>query len=252
MLPRASHAPPVLLVVLLAGCGTRPAPEPGPAPPKSGDEKLLADLEGQIAAKEKELAELRAKADAVRARLAAGKTGGGATGVSAVQKLIDGIPADEQPRAGVGDTIERSKANDWLYKNLVGKTVELSGKVAVSEVLPASGGTGYYGTLVVGERVYYGNFLSSVSNPGQVRTGGADWKVLATLHVTGPEVKYRNLDEANARRFRDLKGKTVRVAGRDTRAVFDLGNSTGRPPELTLFVQVTEIEGVELASLEKQ
>src|SRR3954471_24988026 len=52
--------------------------------------------------------------------------------LSAIQKIVDEIPAESQPndsRDATG-TVQRDKANQWLAENLVGKPVEFSIKIS--------------------------------------------------------------------------------------------------------------------------
>ncbi len=195
----------VLSLITSSGCGgnrSEPIPEGGKTgkltanstPSQAATGEATADLERQIADKEKELADLRKKADSLRAQPAEV-----AQPVS-LQKLLDGIPKDSQPQPEEDRVIERSKANQWVQKHLVGKPVTFSVQVGHVQLVPE--GDGYSGWVDLGKRA-----TTSTNYHGEVQCGGSSWKVYLGIP------RFANLNESDAKRLRELKGKTVKFQG---------------------------------------
>lgn len=137
--------------------------------------------------------------------------GGTPSPVAELQKLLDTIPKESQPRTDKDGTIERNKANQWLKEHMVGKPLSLSATATEVDVSPqgdvynVSVNLGEPGKLANGKPIFSGYTKFGVL--GTVRAGGADWP--ACLEAC----PFRGVDEATAKRLRDLKGKTVTVRG---------------------------------------
>src|SRR4051812_11745693 len=97
----------VLVVFGLAGVGGVAADDPKPTAPAR-----LAELEKEIAAKEKDLTALRAEADALRKRIAAGDAPKDKV-YRTPQELFADMPKDAYPKFGPAAGIERGAALKW-------------------------------------------------------------------------------------------------------------------------------------------
>ena len=143
---------------------------------------------------------------------------------NSLQKFLDSIPKDSQPRADKDGELERIKAGKWIEANCEGKALEL--KVVLGDIDVAQRDNGYSVTVVIGKPFTgKGDELLTAArfgNAGKVRAGGSDWS-LVTYGFT-----WRNLDESAVKRIRDLKGKTVTFGFR-----LDKVDNSANPPKLT-------------------
>lgn len=127
----------VLFLTLIIGCGPNVTPGVPPSadtgdPTKKSEvlvdltaqEKGPADLDRQIAAKEKELADLKAKADAWRDKIVKAK-GAGAGGTTPLFELLAKLPKDCWPK-DKNDSLRKAEAEKWFKNNLTGKRVSWS------------------------------------------------------------------------------------------------------------------------------
>lgn len=142
------------------------------------------------------------------------KAKNGQPSLANLQKLLDRIPKDSQPRADNKGEVERNKANEWMKKNIAGEMVELS--VKVGHVLTQSRGDKTSVCLTMGEGLLLDGkvFWYDLGYPGQVRSGGSSWAVLLCVR------EWKDLDEAPAKRLRDLDGKTITILGQIAGAEF--------------------------------
>jgi hypothetical protein len=118
----------VLIVLLSCGGSARrealiasdketPPKKAGAAAGLAAQEKELADIEEQIAAKDKELAQLQARARDLRDKIAAAKASGE---LPALADLLAQLPKDRWPE-DQGDSLKWLQANEWFENNLSGK-----------------------------------------------------------------------------------------------------------------------------------
>jgi hypothetical protein len=84
-------------------------------------------LEAAIAAKEKELAALRAEADALRKQLA--PDGAGEKVYKSVAELLADLPKDKYPKGGENGIPEDAACSEWMTKNVVGRVIEWKDKI---------------------------------------------------------------------------------------------------------------------------
>lgn len=261
-----------LFLPALAACGDKPAPAVAPGgddPPAArppADEKELAELERQIEAKAKELAELRKRADALRARIAAAKGPGGGKAYTSVERLLAAMPKEKYPQ-GPRKLIELNAADRWLKDNVAGKAIEWTAEVEDVKELDTSvvnrdrkGPT--YALIFYhrGEETFHSSDWGNVFvEPGQAWGGESrlgDDAVVAMI-ARGSwgfgEQKALSaaepLDEATAKRLRDLRGKvTFRAKIEDARFGYCRlsGQSSAQKLVLMLVVKVVAVNGVEV------
>lgn len=113
------------LMILLCTFGLAMADDPAPLPKAElpGAKKKLAQLDAEIADKEKELSTLRTEADKLRQRIAA--TEGSKEKVyKKPEELFGDLPKSAYPKFGPAGGIERAAAKKWCKANLVGRRVE--------------------------------------------------------------------------------------------------------------------------------
>jgi hypothetical protein len=219
------------------------------APPDdlAGQEKKLADLDRQIAAKEKELAELKAKAEAVRLAVAKAK---GVKVYKSPAELFAGMPKDARPKAGKAGTPERAAATAWMRKNRVGQQVEWVATIA---------------EVVIEERRQApGTFLVLLSPPrfqtwalGDAFPFGADKcrvRILVRMAegLYGSYLSFSPVSAATAKTLREFKGKQVAVRGTITDAQFGVNPSADKFLWCSLRVTFVSIGGYVLPLLKKE
>ena len=129
--------------------------------------------------------------------------------VASLQKILDAIPTDSQPRDDIEGTVELIKANEWLKRNLVGKPIEFKAHLVDAKVVEGLPGIsriepGKYSVQVEFARAQVDTILA-----GKVRSGGADW----TVYISASAVFHPFLDEATVRRLQKLRGKDVTIVG---------------------------------------
>jgi hypothetical protein len=130
--------------------------------------------------------------------------------LSAIQKIVDEIPAESQPKDSrdATGTLQRDKANQWLAENLVGKPVEFSIKITKVSIAPVPGYHGVKGAMIeiANEQLLPNGML--LIDAGKLHSGGTNWQLFYVLPKPQPHGK---LDEAASERLQQLKGKTVKV-----------------------------------------
>jgi len=183
----------VLAIALGCGGGQPPAtgsgdpggsPSVGPAADAAPDDKELAELDRQIEAKEKELTTLRAKADALRAKIAAKQPAGDAV---PLLELLGRFPKDRWPKDKT-DSLRIEQAKQWYGKNAVGRRVII--------VVPAEA----FSFSSEGD----GKWLASAGfGAGQAEMMGGKWGV-----SVGGGLKVKGLSGADAERLRALPKDT--------------------------------------------
>ena len=189
------------------------------------------------------------------------------TSLADLQKLIDGIPKDSQPRADKDGAIERSKADAWLKANAVGTKIEITGDFSLVNV--HASGEKHYNVFVA-----MGTSAKKVKNevvagvdpnepswgciPGTIRAGGVSWEVwLAAAWGADDErikrpaygLAWWGLNESAATWLRDLKGTRGTVRGVMSAARFAthyplIGETESRPNFQVGLTDVT-INGID-------
>jgi hypothetical protein len=173
----------------------------------------------------------------------------GKESLAELQKLLDGIPKESQPRADKDGEIERNKANKWLEANVIGKKLSLSTKVG--DVGIKADGDKYRVSLTMGRPVLLdGQNVWEFGHVGDVRVGGRDWPVVLDARDFAFGTGYRLVvDEAAAKRIRDLKGKVATIQGTVDAAAFSpevpFNNTTVTGPYLSLRIRELSVDGVE-------
>lgn len=245
----------LMCTAFAVGCGSKtpglPGSGDGPrAELPAAEAKDLAELEKQIAAKKKELADLEARANAIRA-----KAGGGDLGE--LQKLLDGMPKESEPKADERATIERNKAQMWMKENVVGKKIAFRTKVELSDVKPfnLSREQNQYTaeSFSVGKRLYDENNHRQglVGDVGNVRSGDGEWRVAVFTNYGTPGKLV--MTEESAKRFRELAGKTARIEATVATAefkrfpIYDPKKQAvvEEKPELHVYLDIVTIDGVD-------
>jgi hypothetical protein len=240
------HGPVILVFCALTVLS---APGANADPPSKKDAAELARLEKLYAAAQRDAAYFKGKIDALKAKMgepskpdrgdkAEEKPAEGKPYTSIGQLLSD-LPKDKYPQPGEDGAPERNAANTWLKDNLVGKTVQWP--LTVNRVILSDlGGQGRYDVkigfqetpLKVGRitevPVNLRVRLDSGIAWGQVKIGAQTAYALVTDPFSqtqdGAFVDL-NVDEAMAKRLRDLKGDTVAVKGVISGAAFYYGQT---------------------------
>jgi hypothetical protein len=102
---------------LIASDEETPPKKAGAAGSLAAQEKELADIEEQIRVKDKELAQLRARARDLRDKITAAKA---TEELPARADLLAQLPKDRWPK-DEGDSLKWLQANEWFKSNLSGK-----------------------------------------------------------------------------------------------------------------------------------
>lgn len=214
-----------LLIPTLLACAVAVSfSGPAPAQPQAGDPKQisadLAEVEKAIAAKERELATLKEKAQKLRDQLAAGKKPGKV--YTSLADLLADIPKDALPLPGADGTIERSMANKWLAKEVVGRIVEIKATIA--------------SVAVEESRVFKGKWAVTVRYDfeaanawEEVQVNNTAWKWDRLFNPDGsfsqgsdgsPRLIFLTSDDEAAKKVRDMKNKSVVIRFQVRQAAF--------------------------------
>jgi hypothetical protein len=233
------------VVGLVLGCGSSkppdvsggdPAPKPADLPKAPLQDELpaaeakLAELDRTIAAKEKELANLKAEADTLRQSIAAAKAP-----KDNVYRTADGLfadmPKDASPK--YDSAVHNAKARKWLKENFKGGQV-VEWKTKVTSVKDSGSGPfsvtltfdvpttksnevfrGEYGSSTgwsLGEPIPLGGQLCQVMMAAEMGPIKLPAKYLDT--AGGPCVTYYDCTEDEVAKLKALEGKPVHVRGK--------------------------------------
>jgi hypothetical protein len=123
--------------------------------------------------------------------------------LASIQKILNTIPKDLQPKVDGDPEIQLIKANEWLAKNFVGKQVDF--KAHFTDVKVIRGGDDRYQV-----QLWISNVADADLRAGTVRCGGADWRVVISADdkFWKPE-----LGEADYKQLQKLRGKDVTIVG---------------------------------------
>ena len=130
--------------------------------------------------------------------------------LAAIQKIVDKIPAESQPKDSrdVTGTLQRDKANQWLAENLIGKPVEFSVKVTRASIGPTIGQPGGKSAMIqiANETVLLNGNV--VIDAGKIHSGGTNWQLLIEFPQPRPRGE---LDDAMSEKLHQLNGQIVKV-----------------------------------------
>lgn len=200
----------ILIIGLAMATGCNPKDSPKPAgdagkpiePPAKVDLKAaeaeLADLEKAIAAKEKELSTLRAKADALRTTIAQARSPGGQR--LKFPDVLKGLPENARPRS-TDDQIQMQRANEWLKRNVEGKLADVP--VVFNDVRtdPASDKPSRYNLVLT-------------TSPQAFALPFGEWSVWAASQFGSyTKVRIEDVSDSEAERIQNLKGKATILTG---------------------------------------
>jgi hypothetical protein len=182
------------------------------------------------------------------------------SGVDGIQKLIDEIPKDAQPRSAENADVQRNRANRWLKDNAVGKSLTLAGTVAWVKVVPQED-QNEIRYFVLGKWLYTDADLTDAGLVGRVRSGGDDWNAVVMLRINWVYRPEKNdnsqsvkklVGDGAAKRLEGLKGKSVRVGGVISSAKFahqgrfdETTRSWPRAPELQITLETVTVDGID-------
>lgn len=123
--------------------------------------------------------------------------------ITSLQKILNEMPRESQPRVDKDVEIQLAKANDWLAKNLPGKEFEFKAKLYDVKV-----GDGKDGSFQV--RLLFPNTIDADFRAGSIRTGGEDCRV-----IVNPNSDFWNpvVDEARVKQLQRLRGRDVTITG---------------------------------------
>jgi hypothetical protein len=185
-----------------------------PMPKESQDKIELAKIEAEITSKEGELVILRSKAKAIKKKL------DGQLATVSFQKLIAALPKSSFPTQKFDGEIERIRANKWLKENIVGKTVELTEKLAVV-LIDSNDGKEFGAMICIGEVIPDAPRASShpiCCSITKFKCDTDEWLVLI------PPMTIGGLSEKQATELRDTKGKNVNIKAKIVSADFEHGS----------------------------
>jgi cell division protein FtsB len=216
------------VIGLATGCGSSKlpatvlgnrdaAPNAGEAPKPIGKDDLpaakakLADLEKSIAAKEKELADLKVEADALRRRTTADREPPKDNVYRSPLALLADMPKNKFPKIGAEGGLERIAARIWCAEKLIGRTIEWTS--IVTEVADSGGDPSV--VKVKTDATYFLNNTFAFGHP--ISLGGQTCQVL----VVGGRPNYGEYDlteysgctAAEVATLRQLKGRQVSLRG---------------------------------------
>jgi len=149
--------------------------------------------------------------------------------LAAIQKIVDKIPAESQPKDSrdVTGTLQRDKANQWLAENLIGKPVEFSVKVTRASIGPTIGQPGGKSAMIqiANETVLLNGNV--VIDAGKIHSGGTNWQLLIEFPQPRPRGE---LDDAMSEKLHQLNGQIVKVTATVSGGKKDKkGNTVGLP-----------------------
>lgn len=158
--------------------------------------KVLQEIE----AKEKDLAALRQKADALRQEIAGlGKKESVKQEVlTSVEQIVQSLPANARPR-GPEDQIQRLRANNWLAENMIGRRIQLKFPIASVTIMHGTEQKKY--TVQLRSDVEQQNVFGVPRNVG-IHPASAQ------VPFASPNVRFllKNVDDMTAEQFQALKG----------------------------------------------
>jgi hypothetical protein len=174
----------------------------------------LPGLLKEIEAREKELAALKQKAEALKLK------------PGTVDSLFAGIPMNIRPK-DTEDTIRIDRTNDWLAKHATGKIIEFPYEVKSVEMFrsPDKRYRVTMSTPATKQAIKSGVQPAILKwSPRLWPTGGSDDRLV-----------FVNVDDATAEKFADMKGKTVTIRAKVVSAVIEYdGHATVRYLGITI------------------
>jgi len=208
----------------------------------------LAELESEIEAKQKELKRLRERANTLRTKLTASSPATGKVHRS-IQSLFAGMPKDSYPKHGKAASIERSVANKWCSKHLVGQEFEWQEEIVDAEVELDEKSGRFFVYLNMVTPPDDANF--TYKSFEKIELGGAKWNVFANDFVNewlGFSNRHHYLifpectaDEA--KEIREITGKvTCRAKIKEAKFVEQGGRSM---PYLSLTFSSLRMNGIQ-------
>jgi hypothetical protein len=246
-----------------AGGGADPVQKPDDPPGSITKEELatkkakLAEVEKAIAAREKELADLRLEANGLRKLIAAAEAPKDKVYRTGPELLAD-MPKDAYPKAGPQGGIERAAARKWLKANVVGRTVEWT--MTVREVSDTGDDPFHVEVLVLSKAKFVGNKNNTVqpAEPfgDEFLLDGESWQItlIGAIQNLGGDgltsrISYTTCTAAEVKTLRKLKGKkvvlraTVTAAELPDKGIVDSTNKESGVGAILLTVSLPSADG---------
>jgi len=144
-----------------------------------------------------------------QSRAAEPAKGGMPKAATTAEQLLSGMPKSAWPKGAKDGVPERTTAENWMKKNLVGKRVEWS--VTVGDVKIEKEGDKFKVTVTTGDAVYSGNQCHGVKPFPDTKSFGEITKLLFRPVQSFGDNRYvfKGITTAEAKTLRDMKGKKV-------------------------------------------